>query len=477
MNGFANEARDPPRAAIVTLLMGLTMLVITSDFSLVSIALPTIGRDLRVQPALLSWVVSAYATVLAGFLIIGGRLTDAIGHRRCLAMGVVVFATGSALAAASGNIWMLIAARIVQGVGGAILAPASFSLIHAFLPEGPARHRALGAFSLMQGLALAIGPVLGGALTSSLGWRFVFLVNLPILAVGLLLTLLFLPRATTGAVGAAFDDIGGAVLLTLSTGVLLSALSNLGKRGLSSGLGLTLLCTAILGYIALWRLETRHPAPLIPMRLFRDPSLIGAALSMMGVVAGFAGMFLLLSLYLQSGLHVSAASAGVRMLPIALACLVSAPCAPVFMKRWPLRTLAIAAMAFAFAALLLLALSAPSGNYLAVVAPLLFLVIFGTATATVTLMGLAVAEVSAGDQGAASGLMFAGQQIASPAGVVITLAVLQAFPPGGTDGALAAYGRAFLAPAFMVGVGLLAVAVLTRAAPAPIVLEANPAQD
>lgn len=477
MNSFANEDPGALRVALITLLMGLTMLVLTSDFSLVSVALPTIGRDLGVPPARTSWVVSAYAAVLAGFLIIGGRLTDALGHRLCLAMGIVAFAVGSMLAAASGAIWMLIAARIVQGIGAAVLTPASFSLIHTFLPNGPARHRALAAFSLMQGLALVIGPVLGGFLTTSLSWRFVFLVNLPILSVSLPLTLFILPRSTAHPAKAAFADMGGALLLAISTGVMLLGLSNVGEHGLSSGLGIALLFTAVLSYVGLWRRETKHPAPLIAIHLFRDASLVGSAASLMGIFAGFTAMFLLLSLYLQNGLHVSAADAGLRMLPIALACLASAPCVPIFMKRWPLRTLAIGALAVAFAALLLLALGAPSGNYLAVIAPLLFVGIFATATATVTLMGLAVADVPAGDQGAASGLIFASQQIASPAGIVITLAVLQAFAPKGTDGALVAYGRAFFVPAIMVGLGLFAVAFLTRATPASIVLKAATAQD
>lgn len=462
MDRHPDEVLSPARAVIITLLMGLTMLVLTSDFSLVSVALPTIGRDLKAQPALISWVVSAYATVLAGFLIVGGRLTDAIGHRRCLTAGIVAFGVGSALAAASPSIWMLIGARVVQGVGGAVMTPASFSLINSFLPEGRARHRALGAFSFMQALALVIGPVLGGALTTSFGWRFVFLVNLPILAASLLLTLVFLPRSASSAAKAAFDDIGGAILLAASTGVLLLALSNLGEHGVSSGLGVGLLGAAILGYLVLWRLERRHPSPLIPLRLFRDASLIGAAAAMMGVLAGFMGMFVLLSLYLQNGLHVSAAEAGVRMLPIAAACLVSAPFAPVLMSRWSLRTLAIGAMAFAVAALLLLALSAPSGDYFTAIAPLLFLTVCGTATATVTLMGLAVSEVAFSDQGAASGLVFAAQQIASPIGIVITLAVLQALPPTRAERALAAYGRGFLAPTLMLGLGFLAVVFVTR---------------
>ncbi len=463
MTDDPNETLASLCPTMITLLMSLTMLIFPSDLTLVSVALPTIGQDLRIPPEHLSWVISAYSTMLAGFMIIGGRLTDAFGQRRCLIIGILSFMVGSGLAALSGNIWMLIAARAVEGAGGAVMMPASFSLIQAFLPEGAARHRALGVFQLMQGLALAGGPVLGGVLTNSVGWRAVFVVNLPILAASLFLTIRFLPsRARDASEGGAFDDIGGAALLAIGTGLLLAALSNLGEHGLNSGLGLTLLATALLDYIALAALETRHPSPITPIRLLRDANLVGGGLAVMGLIAGFGTVLLLLSLYLQNGLHVSATGTGFRMLPIAGAVLASAPCAPIFMKRWSLRTVAIGAMVLEISALLLLVLKAPSGVYLTVVAPLVFLSVFGGAMAMVALLGMSVADVSDGDQGAATGLIFTGEQIGVPMGIVVALAVLQALPAAGTKAALAAYGRAFLVPVLSVGLGLVAITVLTQ---------------
>ncbi|MDB5432987.1 MAG: putative major facilitator superfamily transporter [Caulobacter sp.] len=453
------------RLGLITLLMGLSQLVITSDFSLVSVALPTIGRDLGVTPALLSWVVSANATVLAGFLIVGGRLADALGHRRALGLGLVIFAAGSLLSALSPSIWMLIAARALQGLGGALVSPASFALINAFLPEGPARHRALGVFAVMQGLSVIIGLAIGGLLTTELGWRSVFFLNLPILGAALALALAVLPRAAPASARKALDDVGGALLMALSAGLLLAALSNLGAHGLTSKLGLGLLAAALAGFAAFALLERRHPSPLIPPALLGTPNLWGGALAVMGLIAGFGGMFVMLSLYLQNGLHVSAAATGIRMLPIAAATMVAGPCAPFFMRRWPLRTVAMGGLGLEVIALAGLVLVAPGGLYLTVVAPLIFAAVFGSTTAFMALMGLALARVAPDRQGAATGLIFTGQHIGLPMGVVITLAVLQALPAAAGEGALAAYGRAFLVPAVLVALALAAVTLMTRAAP------------
>jgi len=461
MASAAAEVPVPVQVVAITLLMGLAKLVITADFSLVGIALPTIGRDLEIRPALLSWVVSANATLYAGFLIIGGRLTDAFGHRRALGLGLLVFAAGSLLSALSGGIGMLIAARALQGLGAALVSPASFSLINTFLPEGQARRRAFGVFAVMQGLSVIIGLVLGGFLTTVVGWRSVFFLNLPIVAACLALTAAVLPRGAPTAAKGALDNMGGAMLIVASTGVLLAALSNLGEHGLGSALGLLLLAAAGAGFLGFFALEARHPSPLIPPGLLRDAGVRGAGLAVLALIAGFGGLFVLLSLYLQNGLEVSAATTGVRMTPIAFATMAAGACAPALMKRWPLRAVAMAGLMLEVVALALLAAAAPVGDYLAV-APLAFLAVFGSVTAFVALMALALAAVPADQQGAASGLLFTGQQIGLPAGVVISLVAFQALPGVPAEGPLAAYGRAFLAPAVLVALGLVAVAVVIR---------------
>ena len=457
----AGTVAAPLRLGAITFLMGLAQLIITSDFSLVSVALPSIGRALGIAPALLSWVVSANGAVFAGFLIIGGRLTDAIGHRRCLWWGLMLFGVGSLLSAVSLNIWMLVATRCLQGLGAALISPASFSLINTFLPEGPARHRALGVFATMQGLSVIIGLLLGGLLTTQLGWRAVFVVNLPILVGCLALTAAVLPR-TGRSHAAALDDLGGAVLIAASTGLLLAALSTLGEHGLASFQGFGLLAIALAGFALFFRRQARHPSPLIPPPVFRTENLGGGALGLMALIAGFGGYFVLSSLYLQDGLHYSAAAAGLGMAPISLATMAAGPFAPVLMKRWSLRALAIAGLTVEIAALVVLALAAPFGHYLSVMAPMAFVAVFGSTTAFIALMSLALARAPAEAQGAASGLLFTAQQIGLPTGVVITLAVFTALPAGPGEGPLNAYGHGFLAPVLMVAASLAIILLLTR---------------
>ena len=465
MNATINSAPSttPLRLAAITFLMGLAQLVIASDFSMVGVALPTIGRDLGIQPTFLSWVVSANATVFAGFLIVGGRLTDAIGHRRCLGLGMILFVAGSLLSALSTGMWMLIMARALQGLGSALVAPASFSLINAFLPQGPARHRALGVFAVMQGMSVIVGLVLGGFLTTSVGWRAVFLINVPIVAACLAMTAYLLPNAPSAAKGA-LDDIGGALLIAIATGLLLLALSAMGAKGPTSVTGLGLLAASAVAFAAFAALEARHPSPLIPLGLLKAENLAGGGLAIMGLIAGFGGAFVLLSLYLQNGLHVSAAVTGLSMTPIALATMAAGPCVPIFMRRWSHRTVALAGLGLQIVSLLLLALAAPSGAYLTMVAPLIFAAVFGSTSAFVALAGLALARVAPDQQGAASGFIFTGQQIGLPVGVAVTLAAFQPLSAGAAGGGLAAYGRVFPVPAMLAALGLAAVLFLTRSA-------------
>lgn len=452
------------RLGAITFLMGLAQLVITSDFSIVSVALPSIGRALDIQPGLLSWVVSANGAVFAGFLIIGGRLTDAIGHRRCLWWGLILFGVGSLLSSLSPNIWMLVATRCLQGLGAALISPASFSLINAYLPEGPARHRALGVFATMQGLSVMAGLVLGGFLTTQVGWRSVFVVNLPVVLACLALTATVLPRTRPAAGARPLDDIIGALLIAGSTGLLLYALSFLGEHGLSSAQGLGLLAAALTGFAGFFLRQARHPSPLMPLDVFRIENLTGGTLALMALIAGFGGYFVLTSLYLQNGLHFSATAAGLGMAPISLATMAAGPCAPVLMKRLTLRTLALGGLALEVAALLALALAAPLGQYAAVMAPLAFVAVFGSTSAFVALMSLVLSRTPAETQGAASGLLFTAQQIGLPIGVVITLAVFSALPTGAGVEPLQAYGRAFLVPVVMLVLSLAAILLLTRRA-------------
>ena len=447
---------------LITLLMGLAQLVITSDFSIISVALPTIGRDLQIAPALLPWIISANAITFAGFLIVGGRLTDIFGHRLCLLFGFVLFGVGSLLSALGQDIWTLIASRSLQGLGAAVISPASFSLIAAFLPEGKARHRALGVFGVMQGLSVIVGLVVGGFLTTRLGWRSVFFVNMPIVLVGLALAWRVLPKVVVDAVARRTIDFGGAVVIVVATGLLLSAASLLSEHGVGSPLGLGLLLASVAAFGLFVLIEARHPQPLLPLPMFSRRDLTVASLACMALIGAVGGLFVLSSVYMQSGLKLSAALSGLGMVPVAVATMAAGQVAPLLMKWWSLRTVALGGLALQIVGLALLALTAPHGSYFTSVAPFGFLATFGSTSAFIALMGLAVNDAPPNQQGAASALLFTAQQIGLPIGVTISLAV---FTAAGTAAVgLDAYRAGFLAPAVIAAAGFCLVLLLIRRA-------------
>ena len=256
----------------VILLVGLTQLVITTDFSVISVALPSIGRDLKLSPVSMSWIVSAGALTHAGLLILAGRAADLFGQRLCMLVGLGLFAAGSLLCATAPGYGFLIAGRALQGIGGAVLTPANFSLINTLVPEGAPRHRALGVFGLMQGVSLVLGLVVGGALATRFGWRAVFFINLPVIAGALLLTWRLVPRP--GAKRAAQKmDWAGAALITAFAALLLSGVSQISHAGLSAPSSLSLLGGALLCALAFFLVETRAAAPLAPPSLWRRRNL------------------------------------------------------------------------------------------------------------------------------------------------------------------------------------------------------------
>jgi MFS family permease len=224
-------ARADSGYRLVIFLVGLTQLIITTDFSIVAVALPSIGRQLHIAPEALSWVISAAALTGGGFLILAGRAADILGQRLCLVIGLVLFAAGSLGAALSPDLPVLIVARAVEGVGAAILGPANFSLINTLVPEGAPRRQAMGLFGVMQGLSLVIGLMIGGYMTTHLGWRSVFLLN-PVIA---LFALFIVVRAVPAPAPQANQDRGidwlGAGLIVIGTALVLLAVSMMGREG------------------------------------------------------------------------------------------------------------------------------------------------------------------------------------------------------------------------------------------------------
>jgi MFS family permease len=443
---------------LVIVLVGLAQLILTTDFSILSVALPAIERYFHLQDADLAWLISAGAVPLVGLMILAGRAADLIGQRRCMLLGLTLFGAGSLAAALAPSYGVLIIARVIQAVGAAILMPANFSLINTLVPEGAPRHKALGVFGIMQGLSLIIGLLVGGALTSTFGWRAVFLINPPIILIAIALTLRCVPRWLAGDGRDRSIDYAGGALITLGTATLLTGVSLLGRSGVTP-LSVGLLAAAVALFCLFVFVESRVRAPLVPLSIFRRRNFGAANLIGFCHIAGVGGLFILVSLFMQHGLKMSPFLAGLGMMPYAAAVMLAGQLAPMIMGRLPHRRTMIIGFAFYSVGLALLGLFARAGGYFVALGPWLVIGAFGSTLSYMAMMAEATADVPEDQQGVASAILFTIQQIGTPLGSTLALSVL-------TAGGGAAFGAPFLATAAVVGLGLVLSLILLRRTPA-----------
>ncbi|HEY2750263.1 MFS transporter [Phenylobacterium sp.] len=459
MTRDTTEVGSAKREVAVIALMTLSKFSMSCDFYIMSLILPSIGRDLHLSQVMVSWVVAAQGLFFAGFMVLAGRLADILGQRRALASGLCVFAVGAVAAALAQNVWWLIAARCLQGLGAAILAPAAFSLITTLLPEGPSRHRALGVFSLTQGLSVIAGLLVAGALVGVFGWRAGFLINVPLLLVALYMTLRIVPKGPIGAAGQKLD-VAGAVLITLSTALLLGSITIIGRYGVASPLGLGLLAAAVVGGVAFVAVERRVAAPLAPLDLVRRPSVIGSCLTGMGLIAAGGGVMVVTNFYMQSELKYSILVAGIAILPYAAGILLSGPAVPWLMARLSSTTILIGCVIIAIAGMVTLSFVSSEHSYLLTIAPGLVLSSFGAITAWAGLMNWATRDVPAQQQGVTSGMLLMFQQLGVPLGAAVMLSILGGHAGEGSS----VYQTAYLTAAGFATAGLVAALVSVRAA-------------
>jgi EmrB/QacA subfamily drug resistance transporter len=452
--------RKGPGYRLVIFLMGLTALIVTTDFSIVAVALPSIGRDLHIPPSSLSWVISAAALTGGGFLILGGRAADILGQRLCLLIGLTLFGVGSVGSALSPDFTVLIGARALQGLGAAVLGPANFSLINTLVPEGAPRRQAMGVFGIMQGLSLVIGLLIGGFLTTHLGWRSVFLLNPPIAAVAIAIALRAVPHKEAAASDKRIDWIG-ALLIVTGMALVLLAVSMMGREGWTAARPLSLLAVGLIAFALFFLVESRARAPLAPLSMFRRRNFAPANLILLLHLAGIGGMFVLLNVYMQTGLKMSAVQSGLGMMPYAVAVMASGHAVAPIMARFSHRAIVFAAFGFYALGISLLALFSLQPNYWLAIALGSVIVGFGGTTAFMALMADATTDIPALQQGAASAVLFTSQQIGVPLGASVALSVL-----GLAGGAgLGAFKDAYFVLAAMIA-SALAMALLTLR-PAP----------
>ena len=306
------------------------------DVAIVNVALPSIKSDLGFSQASLQWVVSAYAIFFGGALLLGGRLGDLLGRRRLFVAGLAVFAASSLLCGLAWSEASLISFRALQGLGGALLAPAALALLMTTFAEGRDRNVALGIYGAAAGSGAAVGVLLGGVLTSYLSWPWIFFVNVPVALAAIALAPVLLRESRADQAPRHFD-VAGAVSITSGLMLLVYAMTRATTDGWGSSTTIGLLAGAFALVLAFVVIELRSQAPLLPLRIFRLRTLTAANATMLIVGAVTFSEFFLLTLYLQDVLHYSAIQTGVAFSGFALTVVVASNVAQVVVGRFGVR--------------------------------------------------------------------------------------------------------------------------------------------
>jgi EmrB/QacA subfamily drug resistance transporter len=398
----------------LALLLGVQFMVVL-DIAIVNVALPSIQKDLGFSERNLQWVVSAYALLFGGFLLLGGRVADLLGRRRLFIGGLVVFTAASL---GSGLAWSeaaLIGARALQGFGAALITPAALSILTTTFTEGEERNKALGAWGAVGAFGAVAGVLLGGILTSALSWHWIFYVNVPVGALGLSLAPFFL-RESRDAEAKSFD-VPGAVLVTGGLVTLVYAITQANSYGWGSlaTIGLFGASVALLAAFVGWELRT--PEPLMRFGIFRLRTVSGANVA--GLVMGTAmfGMFLMLTLYMQQVLHYSAMKTGVGYLAVAGTAIVWSGLAAQLVTRVGVKPVLVTGMTALSAGLLYFTQVSVGGSYLGDLLPGFLLISVGIGFSFVPISIAALAGVHPAEAGLASGLINTSQQIGGALGL------------------------------------------------------------
>jgi EmrB/QacA subfamily drug resistance transporter len=460
--------------ALVVLCVGMLMIVL--DATIVNVALPSIQRDLGFSQSNLAWVVNGYLITFGGLLLLAGRLGDLLGRRRIFMVGLVVFVAASLLCAVAQSQAVLIAARFVQGAGGALTSAVILGMIVSMFTEPRERARAIGVYSFVASAGGSIGLLAGGAITQAINWHWIFFVNLPIgVATGLLARRLVARDEGIGLGRGA--DFPGAALVTGALMLGVYTILEAGRYGWVSAhtLGLGAISLGLLA--AFVTRQARVSNPLMPLRLFRSANVAGANVVQALFVAGMFGMFFLGALYLQRVLGYGALEVGLAFLPVTviIGTLSLGFSERLTMRFGPKSTL-IPSLVFIGAGLAIFARVPVHGSYLTDVLPVMVLLGTGAGLAFPSLMTLAMSGATASDSGLASGLVNTTLQV----GGAIGLAVLATLATTRTDNLLAQGSSTASALtggyhlAFLIGVGLVAAAIavaLTVLRPGAVVTE------
>ncbi len=449
--------------------LALGDLLIVLDISIVNVALPSIREDLGFSEASLAWVINAYTLTFGGFMLLAGRLGDLYGHRRVFLLGVGLFTLASLACGLATSQEMLVGARAIQGIGGAVVAAVALSLIMTLFTEPVERAKAMGVIGFVAAGGGSIGVLAGGVLTDILNWHWIFLVNIPVGLAVIALCRMLLP-ADRGERGKANLDVAGAVTVTASLMLAVYAVVNGNEQGWTSGRTLGLLGIAAAGLGLFVLIESRVSSPLMPLGLFRLRSV--AASNIVGVLwsAAMFAMFFLSALYLQLVLGYSPLEVGLAFLPANLLMgAMSLGLSAKLVLRFGVKPPLVGGMALVALGLALFARAPVDGNFLVDVLPSMLILGVGIGMAMNPLLLAAMSDVEPQDAGVASGVVNTSFMLGGALGLAV-LASVAAARTGGSQSPAAlvdGYQAAFvIGTVFAVAAGAVA-AVFLRGGPAP----------
>jgi EmrB/QacA subfamily drug resistance transporter len=452
------------RTAALLLLCAAQFMVVL-DASIVNVALPSLRADLGLSQANLQYVVSLYALTFGGFLILGGRAGDLYGRRRFFVLGMLVFSAASLVCGLAPNQETLLVGRALQGLGGAMVAPAALSLLTTIFTETRERNRALGAFGAVSGVGGAVGLILGGLITDGPGWQWIFFINIPIGAAAVVAAFALLPESAAQGVGGRLD-LPGAVTITAGLAALIYGVTKGQELGFGDPLTVSLLAAAAVLLAAFLLVERSTASPLVALRVFRIRSLTGSNIVAVLLAGTLAGQSFFSSLYMQQVLEYSAIETGLAFLPTTALGFAGAALGSQLATRIGPRAVMTGAMALLGLSVLLLSGVSAGGSYTADLLPGLAVHGLGIGTGFVAVTIAATGGVPVRDQGLASGLINTSQQVGAAVGIAALVSVAASVTAGaaGTPAQqlVEGYQAGFLAAAGAALLGVLACLFVVR---------------
>ncbi|GHH81874.1 MFS transporter [Streptomyces capitiformicae] len=413
-------ARREGHPGIALTVIAACQLMVVLDATIVNIALPHIQDALKFSTTDLTWVVSAYTLTFGGLLLLGGRAGDVLGRRRVFMTGILLFTLASLLGGFAQEPWQLLAARALQGIGGAIASPTSLALITTTFPEGPERNRAFGVFAAVSAGGGAIGLLAGGMLTEWLDWRWVLFVNVPIGVLIAVLTPMYISESERHP---GRFDIAGALTSTAGMATLVYGFIRAAEDGWRDGLTIGSFGAAAVLLLAFGFIETRAKEPITPLRMFADRNRSGTYVIMLSLAAAMFGMFFFIVLFVQNVLQYTPIEAGLAFLPVTVAIVTGAGLSQRFLPVLGPKPFMVVGSTVVALGLAWQTFISPDSSYVGGVLGPMLVFGFGMGLNFVTLTLTAVSGVAPHEAGAASGLLNATQQVGGSLGLSILTTV------------------------------------------------------